>query len=123
MDPWGFPMALFATNQWVTGESWLPAAELEALLPNFAIDHAWPSWPVNRWITALLTLFRPQVRALLAQRDAVVARWQQERPQSNAREDRGLDLTGWLDIDPRRQIERLDELFDEGGRRRNVDGR
>ncbi len=119
MDPWGFPMALFATNQWVTGESWLPAVELDPLLPNFAIDHAWPSWPVNRWITGLLALFRPQLRALLAQRDAVVAQWQQKRPQSNALQDTGLELTGWLAIDPRRQAEELDALYDADGMPRN----
>lgn len=110
MDPWGKPMALFATNQWVTGESWLPAPELEGLLPNFEIDHAWPSWPVNRWITALLTLFRPQVRALLAQRDAVVEDWARRHPEGEALQDRRLELTGWIAIDPLRQVAKLDRL-------------
>lgn len=110
MDPWGFPMALFATNQWVTGESWRPASDLDVLLPNFEIDHAWPSWPVNRWITALLALFRPQVRALLIQRDAVVADWAKRYPETDALQDRRLELTGWMAIDPKRQVAELDRI-------------
>lgn len=119
MDPWGFPMAMFATNQWVTGESWLPATELEPLLSRFSIDHAWPSWPVNRWITALLRLFRPQVAALLAQRDQVVADWNERDGVVDALQDSRLELTGWIAINPAAQMTRLDAAYDEAGRPRS----
>ncbi len=119
MDPWGFPMGMFATNQWVTGESWLPATELEALVGRFSIDHAWPSWPVNRWITALMALFRPQVRALLAQRDQVVADWSDRDDVVDALQDTRLELTGWLAIDAAAQMARLDAAYDEVGRPRS----
>ena len=36
------------------------AEHLEAL-DRFDIDHAYPSWPVNRWLTAMVRLFRPQM--------------------------------------------------------------
>lgn len=32
---------------------------------RFAVDHAYPSWPVNRWISAMFKLFRRHIEALL----------------------------------------------------------
>ena len=43
------------------------------MVDRFCIDHANPSWPTNRWITAMMRLFKPQITALLTHRDAVVA--------------------------------------------------
>ncbi|MEX2454885.1 MAG: hypothetical protein WD470_09285, partial [Rhodospirillaceae bacterium] len=65
MDPVGLPIRLFSTNRWVTGETWYAAGDVCWLVDRFAIDHARPSWPVNRWITGMLRLFRPQVLELL----------------------------------------------------------
>lgn len=59
MDSYGFPIGLFATNRWVTGEAWYKAEDVIAMLDCFKIDHAYPSWPVNLWVSAMLTLFRP----------------------------------------------------------------
>ncbi len=115
MDPWGFPMALFATNRWVTGETWLGADEIEPLLANFDIDHAWPSWPVNRWMSAMLVLFRPQVMALLRQRDELIEQWRARYPAQNPYEDTRLEMTGWVPVAPDRQTLALDALYDENG--------
>ena len=73
MDRFGSPIRLFTTNQWVTGETWYPGADVIRMLPRFAIDHAHPSWPTNRWLTALLRLFRPQIAALILARDKALA--------------------------------------------------
>ena len=116
MDPWGDPMALFATNRWVTGERWLPAQRILPLLDNFVIDHAWPSWPANRWISALLMLFRPQVRALLEQRDAVIEAWRRRHPDTDVLEDTRLELTGWISIDTAEQLAALEAHYDPDGR-------
>jgi hypothetical protein len=35
-----------------------------------------PPWPVNRWLTAMVRLFRPQIEWRIRQRDDVVADWQ-----------------------------------------------
>ncbi|WP_156885303.1 DUF6969 family protein [Acidihalobacter ferrooxydans] len=98
MDDWGYPLGLFATNRWVTGETWYPAPTLIQLLPRFEIDHAYPSWPTNRWITALLRLFRPHIEELLLHRDAVIQAWQQNHPEQDALEDRALEITGYIPI-------------------------
>jgi hypothetical protein len=98
MDDWGYPLGLFATNRWVTGETWYPADTVLELLPRFDIDHAYPSWPTNRWIGAMLRLFRPHIRVLLQHRDATVAAWRQNHPGTDVLEDRRLEVTGYLPI-------------------------
>ena len=80
MDKWGFPIGLFTTNRWVTAENWYAAADVAAMLDCYVINHARPSWPTNRWVTAMLRLFRPQIVALFHRRDAKVKEWQKRRP-------------------------------------------
>lgn len=99
MDAWGYPVGLFATNRWVTGESWYTAEDAIAMLDRFVIDHAGPSWPVNRWISSMLVLYRPHAEALLRHRDEVISAWQEACPGSDVFEDRRLDITGYLPID------------------------
>lgn len=98
MDAYGYPMGLFATNRWVTGEAWYSAEQVISLLDRFAIDHAKPSWPVNRWLSAMLRLFRPQIEYLLRHRDQQIAAWQQSAPDADVLEDRTLEITGYLPI-------------------------
>jgi hypothetical protein len=107
MDDWGYPLGLFATNRWVTGETWYAADTVAALLPRFDIDHAYPSWPANRWIGAMLRLFRPHVRTLLHHRDATIASWQQANPDTDALEDRRLEVTGYLPVSVDAWIQQL----------------
>ncbi|QXP82634.1 hypothetical protein [Methylococcus sp. Mc7] len=107
MDAYGFPIGLFATNRWVTAEAWYRAEDVIGLLDRFRIDHAFPSWPVNIWLTNLLILFRPEVEWLLRERDAVVARWQKDHPGVDVYEDRALDVTGYLPIDVEARIREI----------------
>lgn len=104
MDAYGYPIGLFATNRWVTAEAWYKAGDVIAMLDHFNIDHAWPSWPVNFWISSMMVLFRPQIEALLRQRDLVVAEWERRNPGVDVFEDRALDITSYLGIDVDAQI-------------------
>ena len=98
MTPPGFPVALFATNRWVTAEAWYRAADVIGMVDRFRIDHANPSWPTNRWITAMMRLFKPQIAALLQHRDAVIDAWALGHPGVDVYEDRELEVTGWLAV-------------------------
>lgn len=104
MDRKGFPIKLFTTNRWVTGEVWYTAEDVCRLLHQFNIDHAQPSWPVNIWVTGLLTLFRPQIKSLIHARDRVVAQWQQSHPDENVYEDRELEMTTEMVVDVDAQL-------------------
>lgn len=107
MDGYGYPIGLFAVNRWVTGETWYRAVDTIALLDRFVVDHAAPSWPVNRWIGAMIQLFHPQIVALLDQRDRVVAAWAERHPERDVYEARELEVTGELAIDVPRQMQRV----------------
>lgn len=93
MDSQGIPIRLFSTNRWVTGETWYAAADVRRMVDCFIIDHAQPSWPVNRWVGAMLALFAPQIAVLLEARDRRVAGWAATHPDRNVHEDRELEVT------------------------------
>jgi hypothetical protein len=120
MDRAGMPIRLFTTNRWVTGETWYAAEDVVRMLDGFVIDHARPSWPVNRWITALMRLFRPQIVRLLHARDAEIRRRQAERPGANIYEDRTLEVISDAEISVEDQIARI-ELAVRHARRRAQD--
>jgi len=111
MDFRGRPLALFATNRWVTGETWYSAAAAVRMLDAYRIDHAYPSWPVNRWIGAILRLFRPEIEALLHQRDTVIAAWIQRYPEHDILEEPALALTGLVPISVESRIAELRTLI------------
>ena len=106
MDAWGEPMGLFAVNRWVGGDTWYAAEDVIGMLDCFRVDHAYPSWPVNRWITAMFVLFRPEMEALLRRRDRVIAAWGASHP-GDPLEDRALEITGWVPVDVPERIETL----------------
>src|SRR3546814_463404 len=104
MTPGGLPFRLFTVIRWVTGEVWYRADDVIRLLDVFKIDHAQPSWPVNRWISAMVVLFKPQIAELLRGRDARVAAWQDQNPGADVFEDRDLEVTSYLDISVEAQV-------------------
>jgi hypothetical protein len=78
---------LFTVNRWVTGDDWRPAADLIALLPRFDLHLARPDYLANRWLTAVVALYRDEIADLLEARDAaLVAR------DIDVLEDRALDV-------------------------------
>ena len=100
----------FCTNRWVTAEAWYPAEQVVAMLDLFAIGHAFPNWAVNRWIAAMVRLYRPYIEELVRQRDAVIADRQEKLPGRDVFEDRDLDITTYLPIDVPSLIQRLETL-------------
>ena len=99
MDAWGFPIELFTTNRWVTDDSWFRAEDAIAALQGFEIDHAFPSWPTNRWLTAMLRLYRPWIEAMLRHRDASMDAVQAARPAEDVYEDRAIEVIGTMPVD------------------------
>jgi hypothetical protein len=108
MDRAGLPIRLFTTNRWVTGETWYAAGDVVRMLDCFIIDHARPSWPANRWITALMRMFRPQIVELLHARDAEIQRRLDASPRSNVFEDRDLEVASEMRVSIEDQIARIE---------------
>ncbi|MDF1653636.1 MAG: hypothetical protein P1U34_00840 [Coxiellaceae bacterium] len=99
MDKKGFPTRLFTTNRWVTGETWYDANATCELVDLFNISHAWPSWPTNLWLNAMVQWFAPEIKQLIQQRDEVVAHWQSEVPDHLIYENRNLEVVTHMDIE------------------------
>ncbi len=104
MDPRGYPIGLFSTNRWVTGETFYSADSVVAMLDNFEMDLLYPSWPANIWITATIKLFRPQIEWLLHERDRTINNWAETHPGLDVYEDRDLEITSQLTIDVDQQL-------------------
>ena len=107
----GYPIGLFSTNRWVTGETFYTAEDSIRLLDGFLMDHTYPCLATNRWITAMICLFRPQIEALLRERDRVIASWQEKHPDTDVYEDRELELTSILKIDVKKQCDAVEKAI------------
>ena len=107
MNRAGFPIGLLTTNRWVTADNWYTADDVIRMLDRFDMDLAWPSWPVNIWITNMVRLFRPQIEELVRGRDVTVAAWRKKHPGGDVYEDRDLEVTSALDISVEDQITRV----------------
>ena len=111
----GEPVRLFTTNRWVTGETWYGAADVIRMLDRFKVAAADPSPVLNRWITAVVRLFRPEITVLLRQRDDTVMAWRSRR-RSNGFEDPRLEITSSFDIDLEARLANADRLAVEPAR-------
>ena len=110
MEPKGYPTHLFTTNRWVTGEIWYRSADVIELLDRFEIDHTYPSWAANRWITAMVALYQPQITQLLIERDVVIDAWA-ESHDGDVLEDRDLEVTSKISLDIKHQIKQINKAL------------
>ncbi len=109
MDETGAAVRLFTVNRWVTGETWYAAADICAMLDRFAVGLARPSWALNRWISAMFRLFRPQMVELLHARDAAIMSWRRRhRGKVHVFEDRRLEVASTVEIGLAEQLRRID---------------
>lgn len=104
MNQPGFPTGLFTTNRWVTDETFYPAEDVISMLDRFDMDHTYPCLAVNKWITSMVCLFRPQIEALVRERDRTINAWRLKNPGKDVYEDRDLEITSIATIDVQKQI-------------------
>ncbi len=107
----GEPICLFTTNRWVTGETWYRAEDVTQMLDRFVVAEREPSAVVNRWIGAMIQLFRPQIAALLQARDETVMAWRRRR-RTQVFEDPRLEITSSLDVQLDTQLALVDRARD-----------
>jgi Domain of unknown function (DUF6969) len=98
IDRRGEPIRLFTTNRWVTGETWYRAEDVIGMLSRFRMASESSAALLNRWISALVCLFQPEIAALLRQRDKTIVE-RRFRWRTNVLEDPRLEITSSLDID------------------------
>ena len=100
IDARGEPIRLFTTNRWVTGETWYGADDMIRMLDCFDLQTDTPSLLLNRWLAALVHLFRPEIAVLLRNRDKAVQEWQWRwRRRGHVFEDTRLEVASSFEID------------------------
>ena len=99
------PIRLFTVNRWVTEESWITARETIGLLDRFVLETSRPSRWVNRWLSGVLHLFRPDIERLILERDRTVAAWQARHPSADALAAQELEILSELAISVPAQID------------------
>ena len=104
MDRPGMPIGLFTTNRWVTGETFYAAGDVIDMIDRFSVEQSYPCLATNRTVTGLMRLFKPQIVALLEQRDLTLQAWRTQHPDRDIYEDRELEITSIVDINIDRQI-------------------
>lgn len=111
MHPDGEPIGLFNTNQWVTSEYWYSADQTLDMLNHFAIDHAYPSWPVNQWLNHLLVLFKPQIEDILYERDQQIT--QMDKPIEQVLKDKKIEIFNSIPISIESQLDVISNILNE----------
>lgn len=112
MDRLGVPIGLFTTNKWVTGESFYTARDAIRIIDRFSIGAPDPYPDTNRWITAMVQLFQPQIALLLDQRDRAIAAHAQRYPDRDPLDDETLEVTSEMAIDVDAQIAAVDAALE-----------
>ncbi|MET3924233.1 hypothetical protein [Devosia sp. 2618] len=96
VDPYGKLVRLFTVNQWVVGDQWADADTTIALLDKFNAHLARPSYLVNRWLTAIIGLYRDEIAELIRARDERLDSYPHD---IEVRQDRSLEVTSELTAD------------------------
>lgn len=112
-DASGRLIRLFTTNRWVTGEAWYDASSVIRMLDRFDMTERRPSYELNRWITAVVAMYRPQIEDLLQARDLRLLRLAAETPGRDVFEDRMLHITSQTQIDFLAQISAIEAVLAE----------
>ncbi len=105
IDKSGIPITWFVTNRWVTEEFLYPAETMIAHLTDYDVDNTAEDGLVNRFVTAMVALYREELAQLLRQRDARQAELVAEH--GTAAYDSGNDVLAALPIDLDAKIESL----------------
>lgn len=86
VDNAGQPLRWFTVNNWVTGDTWVPASVLMERL-DVEFNEA---GLINRWLLAMLGFYREQICNMLAQRDNRLEQLQKDRNREEIFSDRDI---------------------------------
>ena len=100
IDKIGIPRAWFTVNRFVTNEFLYPAEVMIEHLPAFNVDHTQEDDCVNRFVTAMVALYREEIADLLRARDVkqaeLVAEFGEEAAYEKAS---GIEVLSSIPID------------------------
>ena len=104
----GIPRAWFATNRFVTNEFLYSANDMIGHLDHYNVDDTKEDNLVNRFVTAMVALYRDEIADLLRQRDAAQAKLMEDHGLDKAFEKAsGVDVLASIPIDLDEKISAL----------------
>ena len=107
-DASGRLIRLFTTNRWVTDEVWYGGDDVIGMIDYFDMTGNTPSFALNRWVSGVIGMFRPQIADLVRARDVAVARHKAAHPGRDVFEDRDLQVTSEIPIDFLAQVRAIE---------------
>lgn len=108
IDTVGIPRAWFTVNRFVTNEFLFPADVMIEHLPDFNVDETKEDDLVNRFVTAMVALYREEIAELLRQRDARHAELVAEHGDKGYEKESGVEVLSQIPIDLDAKISSLD---------------
>lgn len=100
IDTLGIPRSWFTVNRFVTNEFLYPAEVMIEHLPDFNVNHTKEDDLVNRFVTAMVALYRDEIAGLIRQRDARQAELVVEHGEVAAYEKAsGVEVLSYIPID------------------------
>ena len=119
-DAQGNPTRLFTTNRWVTDETWYRANDVAKLLDRWRLREGSEPRLLNRWLRAIVLLFRDEIGTLLDERDLALTNWRWRWPRSNPFEDRRLEVLSSCRIDLEARLAAVEAAVDVESRRQEA---
>ncbi len=111
----GEPKSLFTINHWSAHDARYSTGDMVKILDRFDVSHAVPSYPLNRWVSALMRFFRPQLIQLFKDREVTLAEFAQAMPDIPAMENEDLEVTSKVDISVSEQFSAVARELDRRG--------
>ena len=109
MHPNGDPIGFFIPNHWITKDDWYRHEDMKEMVSHFRINHPYPSWPSNQWVSEMLKLFKPQVEHLLKERDEIL--FNSDKPLEKILRNRRQDVIASISISIPDQMAVLEEML------------
>jgi len=108
IDTVGIPRSWFTVNRYVTNEFLFPAEVMIEHLPDFNVDHTKEDDLVNRFVTAMVALYREEIAELLEIRDTKHAELLAEHGEKAYEMASGAEVLSQIPIDLDAKISALD---------------
>ena len=99
IDTMGIPRSWFTVNRYVTNEFLYPAETMIEHLPDFNVDHTAQDDCVNRFVTAMVALYREEIAELLQERDTRQAELFSEHGDAGYEKASGAEVLSSIPID------------------------
>lgn len=109
MHPNGDPIGFFIPNHWITKDDWYVHEDMKEMFSQFRINHPYPSWPSNQWVSEMLKLFRPQIEHILKKRDEML--FNSDKPLDKIIKNKRLDVLASISISISDQMSVIEELL------------